>query len=33
MKKLEELDIIRQTKEKYYDMFMQFERTVEQNWC
>ena len=25
------MDIIHQTKEKYYDMFIQFERTVEQN--
>lgn len=26
------MDIIKQTKEKYYDMFMQLEHTIEQNW-
>ena len=26
------MDIIHQTKEKYYDMFMQLEKTIEQNW-
>ena len=26
------MDIIDQTKEKYYDMFTQLERTIEQNW-
>ena len=26
------MDIIHQTKEKYYDMFIQLEQTVEQNW-
>ena len=26
------MDIIHQTKEKYYDMFMQLEKTIEKNW-
>lgn len=26
------MDIINQTKEKYYDMFIQLEQTIEQNW-
>ena len=26
------MDIIHRTKEKYYDMFMQLEREIEQNW-
>ncbi len=25
-------DIINQTKNKYYDMFMELEQTIEQNW-
>ena len=25
-------DIIDQTKNKYYDMFMELEQTIEQNW-
>lgn len=26
------MDIIRQTKEKYYDMFIQLEKKIEQDW-
>ena len=26
------MDIINQTKEKYYDMFVQLSQTIEQNW-
>lgn len=26
------LDIVHQAKEKYYDMFLQLERTIERNW-
>ena len=26
------MDIINQTKEKYYDMFVQLSKTIEQNW-
>lgn len=26
------IDIINQTKEKYYDMFVQLSKTIEQNW-
>lgn len=26
------IDIINQTKEKYYDMFIQLSNTIEQNW-
>ena len=26
------MEIINQTKEKYYDMFIQLEQTIEQNW-
>ena len=26
------MDIIRQTKEKYYDMFIQLEKKKEQDW-
>ena len=26
------MDIIRQTKEKYYDMFIQLQKKIEQDW-
>ena len=26
------MDIIRQNKEKYYDMFIQLEKKIEQDW-
>ena len=26
------IDIINQTKEQYYDMFVQLSKTIEQNW-
>ena len=26
------MDIIRQTKDKYYEMFVQFEQTIEKDW-
>ncbi len=26
------MDIIRQTKDKYYEMFVQLEQTIEKDW-